>query len=108
MELDVVAFHPSSRSVYIPGADGRVREVDIQQRQISYEWQAHDTPVRGISISSCGRFLLTAGSSDDIAAWSLSHADQPVQPNSVSRPAWLGEALPLDAAIPEFRTIEFS
>jgi WD40 repeat protein len=107
MNLDLLAFHPSSRSVYILGPNGRIREVDIQGRKISGEWQAHDSDVMGVSITPCGRFLVTAGSSGDLATWHLPQREPLFKPDSGSRPDWLGPAAPLDDPTVEFRTVEF-
>lgn len=108
MDLDLLAFHPSSHSLFIPGPNGQMREVDIKGRRISDEWQAHDTDITGVSISSCGNYLVTSGSSGDLATWSIPHGPAPFKRDPGSRPTWLGTASPLDQAIIEFRDIELT
>jgi len=58
-----VAYHPKSNVVAAGGHDGTVHMVDVESGKCAHKLEGHAMPVRSLSFSQDGQYLLTA--SDD-------------------------------------------
>jgi serine/threonine protein kinase/WD40 repeat protein len=68
--LLAMAYVPDASGLILAGSDGRIRRYDLSAGRVVADWPAGQGEIRGITVSSDGQRLATAG--NDLRIWGLS------------------------------------
>lgn len=71
--ITTLSFHPTvnNLTLFSGSDDGSVREWDLLEKACTGIFDGHSSAVRGIQITPCGKFLISAGRDEILNVWSV-------------------------------------
>ena len=70
-EIYSVAFHPEGEVVASGSRDGKIHLWNVDSRQQTVEWVAHEKSILAIAFSPDGRYIASASGDDTVAVWEI-------------------------------------